>query len=586
MKDNKIFLRLTRYFKTPSWIYLLLFVVFTYLTFGSLFKTFFLQDEWQYFGSSIYALSTAHPILYTVLPFQGQLTHFFPLATLLFLGEYILFKTNFAPYALLGLLLHLANSFLLYKIVKTISKNKIIALASGWLFLINSISHQPVTWIAAGIGTLPATSLLLISILAFTYFLENSKKKYFFLSIASLIGSLLFKEISLFVLIFIPAYWMFHSLFYKHKINKKLLTGFLSVGLFYFLLRLTFIFFQIRSQQPEIGEAGTASTTASIAVYLFRIITVSFKGLSQLFFPEKFLIGLSDNLVRVAYPQYIGADGAVNPFISQSIVFDLVCFLLTIIACIVAYLLLRSFIKEKQFSLVNTAVFGFLLAATSLLPFIFIPGKVGYFSIFEPRNLYIGVMGASILVVLLIYRVVNHLSKTQKNHVYLLIIFLTPLFLFHITTTRGNLQKLEHTADIRKSLLNSIKDKYPKLPKTVIFYTESDTSYYGMPIEEKILPVQSGFGRMLMVWYQDAEYFPGCLYQEQYLHGLLDQDYKNCSERGFGYFRDYDKLVEAIKTNKVPIGNVISYSWSGKTEEFKDITFEVRDRLGKEDNVR
>lgn len=563
-------------------IYILLFVVLAYFTFGSLFRTFFLQDEWQYFGSSIHALSTSQPILYTILPFQGQLTHFFPLATLSFLGEYLLFKTNFTPYALLGLLLHVANSLLLYKIVKTISENKIIALASAWLFLVNSISHQPVTWIAAGIGTLPATLLLLISILTFVYYLESNKKKYFFLCIVSLVGSILFKEISLFVLILLPAYWLFHLLLYKRPINKKLLASFLSIGIFYFLLRLVFIFFQIRSPQPEIGEAATSSTVASIVVYLFRIITIPLKGLPQLFFPEKFLLTISDGLVRVAYPQYVSTDGAVNPYISQSIVFDLVCYLLAIIICVIVYFLVRSFIKTKQFSLVSTTVFGFLLASTSLLPFIFIPGKAGYFSIFEPRNLYIGVMGASILVVLFIYKMVNYLSKAQNKHFYLMIIFLIPLFLFHITTTRGNLQKLEHIADVRRSLLNSIKQEYPKLPQTVIFYTQSDTAYYGMPDEEKILPVQSGFGRMLMVWYQDAQHFPGCLYENQFLHGLLDQDYKKCQERGFGYFRDYRKLIDAVKNNSINLESVISYSWNGSKEEFKDITEIIRDRLKKD----
>lgn len=572
MKDNKI----------SFWIYLLLFFVFTYFTFASLFKTFFLQDEWQYFGSSIHTLSTSHPILYTILPFQGQLTHFFPFATLFFLGEYIFFKTNFTPYALVGLLFHLANSLLLYKIIKVISKNKIIALASALLFLVNSISHQPVTWIAAGIGTLPATALLLISILGFIYFLQSNQKKYFFLSVASLIASILFKEISLFVLVLLPAYWLFHSLFYKRSISKKLLAGFLSIGVFYFLLRLVFIFFQIRSSQPEIGEAATSSTIASIAVYLFRIITISLKGLPQLFFPEKSLIAISDGLVKVAYPRHVIADGAVNPYISQSIVFDLVCYLFAVIICIIAYILVRSFIKEKKFSLVNATVFGFLLASTSLLPFIFIPGKAGYFSIFEPRNLYVGVMGASILVVMLIYKIISYLSKNQKKHFYLMIIFLIPLFLFHITTTRGDIQKLERIANIRKSLLNSIKDKYPKLSQEVVFYTQSDIAYYGMSVDEKALPVQSGFGRMLMVWYQDAQHFPGCLYENQFLHGLLDQDYKKCQERGFGYFRDYKKLIDAVKNNSINLESIISYSWNGSKEEFKDITEIIRGRLKKD----
>lgn len=564
---------------SKKFVPLVLLTFLSLFTYKSLFNTFFLQDEWQYFGSSIHALSTHHPILYTVLPFQGQLTHFFPFATLLFLGEYISFKTYFAPYALLGLLFHLVNSLFLYKLVKKISKNSIIALASACLFLVNSISHQPVTWIAAGIGTLPATSLLLIAILAFINYLENDKKKYFFLSVASFVGSILFKEIVVFGLILLPTYWLFHSFFYKRSINKKLLAAFFSIGLFYFLLRLVLIFFQISSPQPEIGEAGTASTVASIAVYFFRAATISFKGLPQLFLPENFLLTVSDSFTRAAYPQYVAADGAANPYVAQSIVFDLVCYFLTLVIGFFVFALLRNFVKEKQHSFINSTVFGFLLAATSLLPFIFVPGKAGYFSIFEPRNLYVGAMGASILIVLALYKVVSYFSKNKKTQPYLLGILLAPLLFFHIITIHNTLQKLEQIAEVRKSLLNSVKDKYSKLPRAVIFYTASDTAYYGMPDEEKTLPVQSGFGRMLMVWYQDSEHFPGCLYENQYLHGISEQEYKECEGRGFGYFREYAKLVSIVRANNVPIESVIAFSWNGNEESFTDITKTIQKKL-------
>lgn len=97
-----------------------------------------------------------------------------------------------------------------------------------------------------------------------------------------------------------------------------------------------------------------------------------------------------------------------------------------------------------------------------------------------------------------------------------------------------------------------------------------------MPDNEKTLPVQIGFGEMLMVWYQTEEKLPGCLYKDAFFLDILTEGYRQCGGRGFGYFRNYDKLITAIRTNKIPPENVISYSWNGKTEEFKNITKEIQ----------
>lgn len=559
-------------------LFLICIILFlSYVTFYDLSKTFFQQDEWQYFGANIYSLSTEHPILFTILPFQGQLTHFFPFATLFFLFEYLLFKVNFVPYVLIGLGLHILNAFLSFFLVKNISKNKLIAFFSSGFFLINSISHQPVTWIAAGIGTLPSTTSLLLSIFFFIKYLEKKEIKYFYLVLPFVVISLLFKEVSVFIFIILPIYWIFYSKSFR-KINFKLLASFLSVGVVYFLFRLLLIFFQIRSPQPEIGEASSASTVDSIPVYLFRVFEIPFKGLAQLFFPQNFLISISDAIVRLAYPQFVGSDGAVNPYISQSIVFGLTCYILSVCLMIGGVLLFYFFKTNKKIHLANTVLFSFLLSTTSLLPFIFIPGKPGYFSIFESRNLYIGMIGASILLILFVYAIANYFSNKRIRFVVVLF-FLLPLFVFHVRTVRSEINKLVTIATIRINLLDTIKIEYKTLSKNVVFYTQSNTSYYGMPEAEKTLPVQSGFGRMVMVWYQDAEKFPDCFYENQFLHDLTSQGYKYCEGRGFGYFRDYGKLIASINENKIPVENVIGYSWDGDTNEFKNISDQIKKRL-------
>jgi hypothetical protein len=150
---------------------------------------------------------------------------------------------------------------------------------------------------------------------------------------------------------------------------------------------------------------------------------------------------------------------------------------------------------------------------------------------------------------------------------------------FHYQNIQRDLITLEKRSVIRKSLLTAVQNDYPKLPEKVIFFTQSDRSYYGMPTSEPTLPVQSGFGRMLLIWYQKTENFPGCLYSDQFLHDFISQGYRYCDNRGFGYFRDYQKLIEAVRSNNIPLENIIAFSWTSENETFVDMTAEFRKRL-------
>lgn len=169
---------------------------------------------------------------------------------------------------------------------------------------------------------------------------------------------------------------------------------------------------------------------------------------------------------------------------------------------------------------------------------------------------------------------------------FLILFFLALSLGYHAYSIKLYLTDLVEISSKREMFLNTIKSSYTDLPQRVTFFTQSDTAYYGMPDNEKILPVQIGFGKMLMIWYQKDERFPGCLYEDQFLIKLLEQGYRFCEGRGFGYFRDYDKLVEVVRANRVPVANVISYSWDGKTQEFDDITEEIRQKIACDINLK
>ena len=557
----------------------LIFGIVVFFSFFDLLSSFFQQDEWQFFGADISALESNRPFLNTILPFGGQLTHFYPLATLFFLFEYLLFKVNFFPYALISVILHLVNGLLVYYLFFEASKKKLISFLATLLFLVNSISHQAVSWVLAAATTLPATTALLISLIFFIKYLEKIKNKFFLLSLFFLLISLLFKEIALsFIIFYLLVFLLLYLTNNKNFSLKKIKTPFVLLilfGGFYFILRLFFFFLSFRSPQPEIGDVSPAPLIS----YFYRVVTVPFKGFAQSIIPQKALLGIANKLIEIAYPQFLTNDGLVNQQISQSVGVDIVSFFLTFVVIILLLFVYWYLKKTKLQRLKMCLVFGVAFTFISFFPYIFIPGKAGYFSIFEPRNLYISTIGTSLLLVLFFYFLDNLFIKKIKFKNFILFLLTGSLLIFHIIVLRNDLDNLKKIGQLRKSLLTKVEKRYPHLNNKVMFLTLSDRSYYGMPAEERVLPVQSGFGRMLMVWYQDKEHFPSCLYQNQFLHDLLSEGYKFCDGRGFGYFRQYDKALKLIEKNEASIDDLIVYSWNGDSQNFTDVSKDIRKKI-------
>lgn len=544
-------------------------------TYKSVADTFFQQDEWQYFGSTIYSLQSSHPIANILLPLQGQVTHFFPLATLMFLLEYIFFKTNFPPYILLNIFIHMANALLLYVLVFLLTRKRVLAWGAALFFSVNSLANQPVTWVAAGIGTLPGTFFLLLFFICLMRFIQTKRHFMLVWGFISLFTSILFKEISIFVFLFLSLMWFVGKILFRRslKVPRAALLAFVALGVFYVALRVLFLLAPIRSAQPEVGDVSIAS----VGTYAYRLIAVPLKAFPQSIIPFSMLAAVSRGVIHLAYPQFVASDGIANPYIAESIVFDLVSFFGSTLLLLASFHMYR-FLRKQEPQLAKVLTVSVLFIGMSALPYMFIPGKAGFFSIFEPRNLYMIGIGSSIWIVLLFYCLGTWLQPSQKS-LYIMTLLIGLFAILHSFFIQQDITKLVSIGTIRKHFLTTIEDTYTKLPEKIIFYTESDRSYYGLSVDEKILPVQSGLGRMLMVWYQDKEQFPGCLYEDQFLHDLTSQGYRFCGGRGFGYARQYDKLLQLLKEHTLISTNVVGYSWTGRTAEFRDITLDLRKRI-------
>jgi hypothetical protein len=296
---------------------------------------------------------------------------------------------------------------------------------------------------------------------------------------------------------------------------------------------------------------------------------VSPKAFSQAVIPFWILRLFSNGIAHLGYPQFIESDGVANPYIVESILFDFVCLAASALLLLLSFFAYRR-LRKQNVRMAHVLLISLLFIGTSALPYIFIPGRAGFFSIFEPRDLYVVSIGTSVWLSLMLYTL-------RKRFLFTVIIIL--LFIFHSLAIQQDIEKLIGIGRIRKNMLTTIHAAYPRLPQNVVFFTQSDRSYYGLPAEEKILPLQSGLGRMLLVWYQDSEQFSGCFYENAYLHGIKAEGYKNCDGRGLGYFSHYDALLNSLKKNNLSPRDIISYRWKSRSGTFIDISQEIRSKL-------
>lgn len=566
-------------FISHNWFPPLILFFFLALTFYRLPQTFFQQDEWRGFGIFAIFEENYKEGLKMLLP-KTFFEHF---AIGSFLIEYLQFKffrINFFPFAIVSLSLHFLTSLLVYRLTFLLSNKKFLSLAVAVLFITNSISHQATTWISTSTSTQAATFFTLISLILFFEYLKNkqAKIKFLFFSLISFFISLTFKENSIFLFLFLPIFWFIF-------IEKKTLSGFKKIIpflflalLFYMLLRGLFLFNNFNTESVGFRmDSKDENFQTTTSTYIYRVADLPFKALPQSIFTTTFLMNLSDRLIHVAYPHWlVRSDGTANPYVLESIAFDYISFILSVIILLFTFLVYKLLHKSQDEKLIKLLIFSLVLIIIGYLPFIFIPGRGGFISIAEPRNLYIPGVGASIFLTLSVITFSLWIGKKikLKNYLPLAMLLILLLVSLHIKNIWRDLEALQERSQIRLGILKTISASYPVLPEKIVLYTQSDTAYYGLPDEEKILPFQSGFGRTLLVWYYgNGEKIPTCFLKNDWLyHQSQDEGYKECQNRGFGYFRKFESLKKSLEENNLSAENVVAFSWDSKKKEFKEIT--------------
>lgn len=544
------------------------------ITFWKLPSTFFQQDEWAIFGYHLY-WDKANLNWFERLFTYEQFTHITPLSNFFGYLQNRFFGLNFFYYAYFSIFIHLLNAFLVFYLGKLLFKRRLIGFIAGLIFLIDSIPHKAITWTATTMATAGSVFFILISLIFLTkYTLYYPKKIYILFSIFFFLISLGFSESSLFMLFFIPIFWLIFYGVKDFKKFSKILIPIIGAGTFYVLPRL--ILTIINSQNTVMP---TDLSQPTLGAYIYRVFTLPLKAVSQSFIPPDYIIKFADKLMLLGYPDYFAPGGNINPFVSQTIGSDLISYVIAILIfsiCLFLYKLSKKNKQELEGKLIPASI---IFISLSSLPFIFIPGIAGYFSLFDGRHLYLTHIFKSILLVdifLMIYLI------GKKKILYFCLFILLLFSLVNILRIRKDIETEVERGILRQSILNKAQEIYPKLPEKVIVYAESDTSYYGLPLTETILPFQSGFGQTLLLWYyKKGENFPACFFKGEFLYQITEEGYRECDGRGFGYFRRLDKLKKAFKENKLTKDNIIGFSYISSKKSLVNITKQVQEKITK-----
>lgn len=536
---------------------LLISLTVTLFSYWKMFYGFFQQDEWLAFS---YNRFISGDFLYVVSQiFAPSVGHFQPFNTLFLHIGTKLFETNYLPYAILSIFLHLCNVVLVYYLAKKIFKDNMLSFVASIFFGTNSSIHQATSWVMADTGIHLSVSFALLSFMFFLEFLDKGKVKQFVISLVLLVISLLFKETAIAFFAFYPiVYYLLSNPKFKKKHKFPLIV--VVIGVVYLTLRASMVLI------PTSYSNNTSLVISSQSYFhiFYNLATVPLKAFVQSIIPTSFLMDLSKSLsllIPVGIRGEIGTTG-FDEFVLKRALESLSIFLFVVFASLLVLIAIKSkdVLRKKMtfifiaFALLNSMIYAFS------------PAQTGIMSIIASRNLYFISIGTTFLLIFLL----------RKAYWVLLILIGVNVFLLNT-----HLDYLVKNSMNRQQILNQISMDNLEIKDKQVFYVESDTSYYGLPEDVRVLPFQSGFGQTLLVWFSNQKDFPKGFYEGQFLWDLASQEYKEIDGRGFGYFRDFNLLKQTLKEYNLPIDSVVAYSWNGKENKLTNITEEIRLELKK-----
>ncbi len=344
---------------------------------------FFVSDDFLWLSRGVNL--SLHNLLDTT---PGTTQNIFrPLIPVTFFVFHKLFGLSPFGYHASGILLHIVNGLLLYRVLLHFSLEREIALVSALIFISHFAHEETLFWIS-GVCVLGCWFFCLSSILAFLKWLQNGKKRLYALSLTCASVAFFFREDALVLLPVLAAIAFRTHLRSKRSASPPLrgrakwtvLTGllpFVGMSSVYFYLRT------VSLPYMGFGEFFSLSPANLIRNFVYFLV--------NLILPVRFVF----DAIGYRYSQIINS--AVNSVDSNALI--VVACLLAICAAAVAFL---GWLNKKDTS-IRLLVVIFLLA---LFPPLFFKG-------YGLRFIYLPLLGFSPLAAHLLLSLVK--KATNRN---------------------------------------------------------------------------------------------------------------------------------------------------------------------------
>lgn len=520
---------------------------------------FFQQDEWMSMGLVLgrgILGGIAEKNLFSLLGGTERI-----LGSLLNNSYYYFFGIRVFPFVVTGIIVHFANTILVFLLLRRITKNDWVAGASGLFFAVGHAHHQALTWIAANTTVLPSAFFSLSSLYLFIPGVQKDSKRFLLWPYILGIISFYFKETGITTFFLFPIMELLwgrhHRIFWKRHIP---VFGFIILAIIVRVLTMT-----------GSGYQGVfAEDDSSIAVKLLtRAFMYPFTSFSQMFIPPHIIFAFAKRVSQLPY-------GFLHngPEAESTITFGIMDILsLTASAILLVGIWVVNLLEKKSS---KTLLFGVIVALISFLPFVVIDRPMSPY--LESRYFYCGMIGAAIIMA----GVWDWIYKYVRRHRYalgfwmLLVVLYAGFLVKNGIFIKREIRLQTIAGEERRRLLRSFAAHYPRLPVNPIIYLTGDSpGFYGLA--DVVVPLQQGPGYTLMVWYAKTGVIPRQLLSQGYLWGIYDQGYKEVNGLGFGYFFDKTKLKEEYRSNpKLKPDQVVGLLYRASDKQLLDITDDIR----------
>lgn len=541
--------------------FLLLLLLAIVVAYWGLWDTFYQQDEWIAVG---YAMGNGWDFFYRhhwfqILAGTGRI-----LSSIISVTIFSVFPFEIWPFSVFALVFHFANSVLVYLISYKFTKSHFISGIAGLFFSVSSIGDQAILWAGAATNVLPSTFLIFLSIFTYGEYMEQRKKYLLLLSFTSAVTAYYFRENSLFLFVFLPVlYFLWER---KIEVKKRILhavrlhaplLGFLTVILVLRILDL--------QSRYYVGHFVTNSEFVKEKLALHMIL-YPLSSLSQMFVHSMQMFSWANLFERIYYP-YLSAT-VPSPAVYEFVITDMFSFVLSLLLLFTLFHLYRHY-KQHRIPVLFSLSFIFL----SLLPYAMLEKPNAYL---ESRYYYTSILGGGLLFGILLQggrAYLVRISGKQSIAAFIVLVFALLYFFQQYLWIRKDLDLQIMLGKQRKDFLTSLQLLYPNLHDKTVFYFTGSQDYY---IPGNKIPFQLGPGYTFMTWYFDSGKIPEKFIREEFLSDLASQGYIEEQGAGFGYYRDFDKLLQDVGEYNIAKSDIVSFYYDGTKKKLVDISVEVR----------